>query len=279
MPNRSAYAERMALVLGPILRHVDETSALLWVQTDTRATVEICGCRTDTFEVLGHHYALVEVSGLAPDSTTEYRVRVDGVVEWPLADSDFPPSVIRTRGPAGAPAPVGVRLVPLPEGRGPRGRRGTRARRARPLCRADAEPAGVRLAGHVDPARRSGLRRRADPAGEGEAGIESLVARRTVGRGGRLRGIRRSVPPHVGRPGDPMDHVHRPDRDDLRRPRHPRRLEHLGCVASPDVSRFRSSWRGMAPLSATKSRQSRQNSLPSGSWRTMCPACSGGCGS
>ncbi|VFA81533.1 PhoD-like phosphatase [Gordonia paraffinivorans] len=42
------------------------------------------------------------MSGLAPDSTTEYRVRVDGVVEWPLADSDFPPSVIRTRGPAGA---------------------------------------------------------------------------------------------------------------------------------------------------------------------------------
>lgn len=102
MPNRSAYAKRMALVLGPILRHVDETSALLWVHTDTRATVEICGCRTDTFEVLGHHYALVEVSGLAPDSTTEYRVRVDGVVQWPLADSDFPPSVIRTRGPAGA---------------------------------------------------------------------------------------------------------------------------------------------------------------------------------
>lgn len=55
-----------------------------------------------TFEVLDHHYSLVEVSGLAPDSTTEYQVLVDGVVEWPLADSGFPPSVIRTRGPASA---------------------------------------------------------------------------------------------------------------------------------------------------------------------------------
>lgn len=177
------------------------------------------------------------------------------------------------------PASIRVRLMPLPEGRGSAGRRGTRSRCAGPLRRADAEPAGVRLAGHVDPARRSGLCRRADPAGEGETGVESLVGRRPVGRGGRLRGVRGALSPHVGRPGDQVDHVHRPDRDDLRRPRHPRRLEHLGCVATPDVSRFRSSWRGMAPLSATKSRQSRQNSLPSRSWRPMCPACSGGCGS
>ena len=92
----------MALVLGPILRHVDETSALVWVQTDGPAVVEVLAGRARTFEVLGHHYALVEVTGLTPDTTTEYEVVVNGSREWPLADSDFPASVIRTRGPATA---------------------------------------------------------------------------------------------------------------------------------------------------------------------------------
>ncbi|UOG21854.1 alkaline phosphatase family protein [Gordonia amicalis] len=92
----------MALVLGPILRHVDETSALVWVQTDGSAEVEVLGSRAHTFEVVGNHYALVEVTGLAPDTTTEYEVFVDGSREWPLPDSDFPPSIIRTRGPESA---------------------------------------------------------------------------------------------------------------------------------------------------------------------------------
>ncbi|MCR5976728.1 alkaline phosphatase family protein [Gordonia jinghuaiqii] len=92
----------MSLVLGPILRHVDETSALVWVQTAAPAEVEVLGCRAPTFEVLGHNYALVEVTGLSPDTTTEYRVHVDGVEVWPEPDSAFPPSVIRTRGPATA---------------------------------------------------------------------------------------------------------------------------------------------------------------------------------
>ncbi|MET4168179.1 MULTISPECIES: alkaline phosphatase D family protein [Gordonia] len=89
----------MALVLGPILRHVDETSALVWVQTDEPGEVEVLGCGTRTFQVSGHHFALVEVTGLVPDTTTEYQVRVNGALEWPLPDTEFPPSVIRTRGP------------------------------------------------------------------------------------------------------------------------------------------------------------------------------------
>jgi phosphodiesterase/alkaline phosphatase D-like protein len=40
------------------------------------------------------------VTGLTPDTVTEYDVKVDGERVWPLADSPFPPSVIRTRGPA-----------------------------------------------------------------------------------------------------------------------------------------------------------------------------------
>ncbi|TSD93314.1 alkaline phosphatase family protein [Gordonia rubripertincta] len=92
----------MALMLGPILRHVDETSALVWVQTEAPAEVEVLGSRTRTFEVLGNHYALVEITGLIPDTTTEYTVTIDGSQEWPLPDSTFPASVIRTRGPASA---------------------------------------------------------------------------------------------------------------------------------------------------------------------------------
>ena len=40
------------------------------------------------------------MTGLTPDTVIEYDVRVDGEPVWPQADSPFPPSVIRTRGPA-----------------------------------------------------------------------------------------------------------------------------------------------------------------------------------
>ncbi|RUP06305.1 MAG: alkaline phosphatase family protein [Mycobacterium sp.] len=89
----------MALLLGPALRHVSDTTALVWVQTDSAATVDVLGASARTFAVQGHHYALVTVTGLTPDTVTEYEVRCDGEVVWPLPDSPFPPSVIRTRGP------------------------------------------------------------------------------------------------------------------------------------------------------------------------------------
>lgn len=92
----------MTLVLGPVLRHVGDTTAMVWVQTDEPAEVTVLGCTARTFEVQGHHYALVAVEGLTPDSTTEYQVHLDGRLVWPEADSTFPPSVIRTRGPAAA---------------------------------------------------------------------------------------------------------------------------------------------------------------------------------
>jgi phosphodiesterase/alkaline phosphatase D-like protein len=88
----------VALLLGPVLRHVDDTTALVWVQTERAATVSILGCTATTFEVQGHHYALVEVTGLAKNSSTPYQVSIDGEQVWPLPDSPFPPSVIRTRG-------------------------------------------------------------------------------------------------------------------------------------------------------------------------------------
>jgi phosphodiesterase/alkaline phosphatase D-like protein len=90
---------RVPLVLGPVLRHVGETTASVWVQTDSAATVSVLGSEARTFEVSGHHFALVPVSGLTPDSRTPYQVEIDGERVWPPSTSPFPPSLIRTRGP------------------------------------------------------------------------------------------------------------------------------------------------------------------------------------
>jgi phosphodiesterase/alkaline phosphatase D-like protein len=97
------HGEReQVLVLGPVLRHVGETTASVWVQLDRAATVTVLGCSTRTFEVRGHHYALVPVTGLEPDTVHPYEVDVDGEVVWPPRVSPFPPSSLRTRGPASA---------------------------------------------------------------------------------------------------------------------------------------------------------------------------------
>jgi len=47
------------LVLGPMLRYVSQTEATIWVETSRACQVEILGRRARTFEVAGHHYALV----------------------------------------------------------------------------------------------------------------------------------------------------------------------------------------------------------------------------
>ncbi len=84
------------LVLGPLLRYAEETDATVWVETDAACEVEVLGCRSRTFHVEGHHYALVHVSGLEPGETYEYEVLLDGEKKWPEADSGFLPSVIHT---------------------------------------------------------------------------------------------------------------------------------------------------------------------------------------
>ena len=90
------------LVLGPVLRHVGETTAAVWVELDRAATVTVLGCSARTFEVRGHHYALVTVTGLEPDTVHPYEVEVDGAVVWPQPVSPYPPSSLRTRGPGSA---------------------------------------------------------------------------------------------------------------------------------------------------------------------------------
>ncbi len=82
------------LVLGPLLRYVDATSASIWVETrdDSRVVVR-AGDRswqTRTFAAHGHHYALVEVDGLEPGSVTPYSVEIDGTTVGELRSNFFP---------------------------------------------------------------------------------------------------------------------------------------------------------------------------------------------
>ena len=84
------------LILGPMLRHVTATTATIWLETDASCLVEVLDQRLRTFTVAGHHYALVVIDGLTAGTSTEYDVRLDGAVRWPVANSTFPPSRIRT---------------------------------------------------------------------------------------------------------------------------------------------------------------------------------------
>jgi hypothetical protein len=95
-----------ALVLGPLVRHVGERDATIWLETRGPCTVTVRAgglAATDrTFQIAGHHYAIVVVSDLEPGSSTEYAVELDGSPVWPLPDSPFPPSRIRTLAPSAA---------------------------------------------------------------------------------------------------------------------------------------------------------------------------------
>ena len=84
------------LILGPLLRHVTETTATFWVETDAPCTVAVLGHEARTFHVAGHHYALVVVRGLHPGDCHEYDVRLDGAVRWPDPSLGVPPSSVRT---------------------------------------------------------------------------------------------------------------------------------------------------------------------------------------
>jgi hypothetical protein len=83
------------LLLGPLLRYVGETEAVIWVETDSPCTVEVLGTRQRTFHVSGHHYGLLRCTGLARGSWHEYDVRLDGELVWPALEG-FPASAFHT---------------------------------------------------------------------------------------------------------------------------------------------------------------------------------------
>jgi hypothetical protein len=87
------------LILGPMLRYLDERQATVWVETDAPCEVEVLGRRARTFCVQGHHYAIVPIEGLEPGGVYPYEVALDGERRWPRADDPLPPPAIRTVDP------------------------------------------------------------------------------------------------------------------------------------------------------------------------------------
>jgi hypothetical protein len=88
--------EPVELVLGPLLRYAGTESASFWVETSEACEVEVLGHRSQTFAVEGHHFALVLVDDLEPDSVVPYDVRLNGRVVWPPSD-ERPRSAVHTR--------------------------------------------------------------------------------------------------------------------------------------------------------------------------------------
>ncbi len=88
------------LVLGPLLRYAGASDATVWVETNASCEVEVLiggsSHRSCSFEVEGHHYALVRIAGLKPSSSYEYSVALNGKRAWPEEGDPFPPPVIRT---------------------------------------------------------------------------------------------------------------------------------------------------------------------------------------
>jgi hypothetical protein len=116
-----------ALLLGPLLRHVSEHDATVWVETAAPCTVEVRAGTVSgtghTFTVAGHHYAVVVLTGLPAGSSTPYEVLLDGDRVWPLPGSVHPPSRIRTLAP-GRPVRLLFGSCREPSPGGPRDRSG-----------------------------------------------------------------------------------------------------------------------------------------------------------
>ncbi|WP_456094145.1 DUF7800 domain-containing protein [Mycolicibacterium arseniciresistens] len=87
--------------VGPLLRHVGQTDATVWVETDQACRVEVLGSTADTFEVEGHHFAIVCVTGLDPEVEHPYEVHLDGVQAWPPFGYELPQPRIRLMPPEG----------------------------------------------------------------------------------------------------------------------------------------------------------------------------------
>jgi PhoD-like phosphatase len=79
-----------------LLRHVGAGHATVWVEVDGPCEVEVLGATERTFEVEGHHFALVHVTGLPEEGATPYEVALDGERAWPPADWQWPASCVRT---------------------------------------------------------------------------------------------------------------------------------------------------------------------------------------
>ncbi|MFC7330446.1 alkaline phosphatase D family protein [Marinactinospora rubrisoli] len=110
------------LRLGPVLRHAGETTATIWVETDAPCRVTVTAAdrtaEAATFTVHGHHYAVCDITELAPGTVAPYTVSLDGEQVWPEPADGRPPSLLRTLDPAAAPRIV-FGSCRTPAGHGP----------------------------------------------------------------------------------------------------------------------------------------------------------------
>jgi hypothetical protein len=86
-----------SLLLGPLLRYTGRTEATVWVEADRACDVEVLGQTAPTFEVRGHHYAVVGLTGLEEGDVIPYTVTLDGEQVWPVPGDPRPPCAIHTR--------------------------------------------------------------------------------------------------------------------------------------------------------------------------------------
>ena len=200
------------------------------------------GCRERTFHVEGHHYALVHCTGLEPGTTTPYEVRLDGERVWPEPDTPYPPSVdAHARAATGRSGSPGARAAcarrtsrrtRCARTSTPRGARSTRCACSPTTCAATSPrewPHALVLLGdqvYADEVVARGARvhprhaRRDDPAGRDRR---------------ELRGVHAAVPRGVVGAAHPLAALDGAVGDDLRRPRRPRRLEHVQDVGRDDA--------------------------------------------
>jgi hypothetical protein len=85
------------LVLGPLLRYTGRTEATIWVEADRACEVGVLGRTAPTFEVRGHHFAVVGLTDLPEGDVIPYAVTLDGEHVWPVPGDPRPPCAIHTR--------------------------------------------------------------------------------------------------------------------------------------------------------------------------------------
>ncbi len=185
----------------------------------------------------GHHYALVVVDGLEPGTIAPYTVELDGERVWPPAEgaegADFPPSVLTTLKP-GKPLRMAFGSCRTSVGHDEAGNTTHGVDALRSLALKMATDRDAPLAGPRAVPRRPGVRRRDH---RGDAGVHQGAARHRGAAGQGAQGLRGVLPPlraGLERPAEPVAALHAAELDDLRRPRRPRRLEHLLRVEAGD---------------------------------------------
>ena len=231
------------LVLGPLLRYVSTTEATVWVETD--APCEVTVLDRSATHLRGRRAPLRARRVRRPAARQHAALR--GAPRRRARSGRGPTTPIRRASSAPTRDDESLRLafgscrvsVPhdepyvLSKDDDPRGRE------------VDALLA-LRRSACATRRRRSGPTRcccsatRSTPTRSRPKTKEFIASRRArrrrpaARRGRRLRGVHVAVPRELERPGAALAAVDDLQRDDLRRPRRPRRLEHLRGVGRPD---------------------------------------------